>query len=69
MKSGATQSVPGNGHPVAAVPTGSEEVSGIWLVFIRYCRQMGYGEIEKLRIQDGVPVLAEVTTRKIKFDP
>jgi len=28
---------------------------------------MGYGEIERLKIQDGIPVLAEVTREKIKF--
>ena len=38
-----------------------------WVSFIRYCREMGYGEIERLKIQDGIPVLAEVTRQKIKF--
>jgi hypothetical protein len=38
-----------------------------WREFIRYCRELGHGEIQRLSIQDGVPVLAEVTTRKIKF--
>jgi len=28
---------------------------------------LGYGEIEKLKIQDGLPVLAEMTTQKIKL--
>jgi hypothetical protein len=40
-----------------------------WLRLMRYCAELGYGEIEKLKIQDGLPIAAEVTTRKIKFSP
>ena len=42
-------------------------LSASWLEFIRYCHTLGHGEIDKLYIQDGVPVLAEVITRKIRF--
>ena len=38
-----------------------------WQAFVRYCQQMGHGEIEKLKIQDGIPVLVEVSRHKIKF--
>jgi hypothetical protein len=38
-----------------------------WDRLIRYCAELGHGEIEKLKIQDGLPMLAEVTRRKIKF--
>ena len=38
-----------------------------WHTLIDLCEQLGYGEIEKLKIQDGVPVLAELTTQKIKL--
>jgi hypothetical protein len=38
-----------------------------WLAFVRYCQEMGHGEIERLKIQDGIPVLVEVSRRKIKF--
>lgn len=38
-----------------------------WVAFIKYCERMAHGEIEKLKIQDGLPVLAEVTTQKVKF--
>jgi hypothetical protein len=38
-----------------------------WREFIRFCRNMRHGEIERLRIQDGVPVLAELTKTKIRF--
>jgi hypothetical protein len=34
---------------------------------VRFCEQLGFGEVEKLKIQDGRPVLAEVVTKKIRF--
>jgi len=40
-----------------------------WLRLIRYCSDLGHGEIEKLKIQDGLPMAAEVTTKKVKFSP
>jgi hypothetical protein len=30
---------------------------------------MQHGEIERLKIQDGLPVLAELTKKKVKFAP
>jgi hypothetical protein len=47
---------------------GDEPLSPAWRAFIRYCRDLRHGEIERLSIQDGVPVLAEVTKRKVKFN-
>jgi hypothetical protein len=38
-----------------------------WFAFVRFCEKLRHGDIEKLRIQDGLPVLAEVTTKKVKF--
>lgn len=38
-----------------------------WRAFIRFCGELQHGEIEHLRIQDGLPVLAEVTRKKVKF--
>jgi hypothetical protein len=38
-----------------------------WLRLMRYCSELGHGELEKLKIQDGLPLTAEATTRKIKF--
>lgn len=37
--------------------------------FIQYCETLGYGEIEKLKIQDDLPMIAEEVRRKIKFSP
>ena len=40
-----------------------------WLRLMRFCLELEHGEIAKLKIQDGLPVIAEVTTRKVKFNP
>jgi len=50
------------------VTTGVESpLPAAWREFIRYCRELRHGEIERLSIQDGLPVLAETTRKKIKF--
>jgi hypothetical protein len=38
-----------------------------WYSFIKYCETLKYGEIDKLKIQDGLPMLAEEVKKKIKF--
>jgi hypothetical protein len=38
-----------------------------WQRLMQYCAELGHGEIEKLKIQDGLPMNAEVTTKKVKF--
>lgn len=38
-----------------------------WHAFIKYCESIKNGEIEKLKIQEGLPVLAEEVKRKIQF--
>ena len=38
-----------------------------WVAFIRYCQELGFGEVSQLKIQDGLPVMAEETTKKVKF--
>jgi hypothetical protein len=38
-----------------------------WIEFVRFCSELKHGEIENLKIQDGIPLLAEVVRRKIKF--
>jgi len=49
------------------IPIAEPPLPAAWRDFIRYCREMRFGEIERLNIQDGQPVLAEVTRKKIKF--
>ena len=46
---------------------GAHALHPAWREFLRFCRQLQFGEIEKLRIQDGLPVLAELTRQKVKF--
>lgn len=49
---------------------GKTAVRGIpepWIRLIRFCQELGHGEIEKLKIQDGMPVIADVVREKIKF--
>ena len=49
-------------------PPGPEvKLHPAWAAFIQYCERLGHGQIERLKIQDGLPVLAEITTKKIKF--
>ena len=52
-----------------AIPIDESEATlhPAWRAFVRYCQQMGHGEIERLKIQDGIPVLVEVSRQKIKF--
>ena len=44
-----------------------QRISEEWERLIQFCQQLGHGEIEKLKIQDGVPVIAEVVREKVKF--
>jgi hypothetical protein len=61
----------GTRYPLQPVPVPAAEeersLPPAWREFIRYCRDLRHGEIERLSIQDGVPVLAEITKKKIKF--
>ena len=45
-----------------------ELLTPAWREFIRFCRDLQHGEIERLSIQDGTPVLAETVKKKIKFN-
>ncbi len=57
-----------NVHAVKTRRISSPTLHPAWVAFIRHCQGLGFGEITKLKIQDGVPVLAEETTRKVKFN-
>ena len=46
---------------------GAPELPAAWREFIRFCSDLRHGEIERLSIQDGLPVLAEITKKKVKF--
>jgi len=38
-----------------------------WADLITYCEELGFGELEKLKIQNGIPMMAELTVKKVKF--
>ena len=42
-------------------------ISEEWARLIQFCQELGHGEIDKLKIQDGVPVMAEFVREKVKF--
>jgi hypothetical protein len=46
---------------------GEARLHPAWEAFIRHCRDLGFGEISQLKIQDGLPVMAEETKKKVKF--
>jgi hypothetical protein len=62
------QSPPGNSPGASA--RSAPDVNALhpsWSAFIRFCRDLQHGEIERLSIQDGLPVLATTTRKKVKF--
>jgi hypothetical protein len=61
-------------RPVKVVTAGINSAAGnsgalhpAWVAFIQHCRELGFGEISQLKIQDGLPVMAEETKKKVKF--
>jgi hypothetical protein len=38
-----------------------------WIRLMRYCAELGHGEIDKLKIQDGLPIMADMIREKVKF--
>ena len=45
-----------------------ETLHPAWRELMKLCASLGYGEIERLKIHDGLPVLAEMTRQKIKLN-
>ncbi len=55
-------------NPNAEVQAGKLiRVHPVWYSFIKYCEAIKNGEIEKLKVQNGLPMLAEEVKKKIKF--
>jgi len=54
-------------RPFSERPILSRDVPPAWVKFMDFCKSIGHGEIEKLKIADGVPVLAEKVIEKTKF--
>jgi hypothetical protein len=47
--------------------SGMTYIHPAWFSFIKYCESIRFGEIDRLKIQDGLPMLAEEVKKKIKF--
>ena len=45
----------------------SQALHPAWQELIRFCRDLKHGEIERINIQDGLPVSAEVIKKKIRW--
>jgi len=50
-----------------AVPHSVTELHPAWQAFIQYCRDLDHGEIDCIKIQNGLPVSAEVIKKKIRW--
>lgn len=50
-----------------ATTTAGGDLHPAWAALIRHCMNMGFGEIERIKIQDGVPVLIEKSVERIKL--
>lgn len=55
--------------PLKRLNTPDSALHPAWRALIEYCGALKHGEIETLKIQDGLPVLAEVVRKKVKFTP
>lgn len=64
---GMTAPIGNSGKPPLGATTENRALHPSWTAFIRFCRDLGHGEIERLSIQDGLPVLASTTRKKVKF--
>jgi hypothetical protein len=59
----ARRAIEANGHE----PYVCGSLHPAWVEFMRFCEQMRHGEIDQLKIQDGLPMLAETVRQKVKF--
>jgi hypothetical protein len=63
----SSKTIPGlrNGEGASVRP--GSELHPAWQAFIQYCRELDHGEIERIKIQNGLPVSAEVIKQKIRW--
>ena len=45
------------------------QIHPVWEEFMKYCETINYGEINRLKIKDGLPMVAEEVKEKIIFYP
>jgi hypothetical protein len=61
------KTIPPLEHGEQAGRRSATELHPAWQAFIQYCRELDHGEIERVKIQNGLPVSAEVTRKKIRW--
>lgn len=54
-------------HSAEGLASGEALLHPIWYGFIKYCEALGFGEIERLKIQNGLPIIAEEVRKKVNF--
>ncbi|MEW5979972.1 MAG: hypothetical protein AB1898_29600 [Acidobacteriota bacterium] len=67
---GSAKAISRNSRPGSTSASRGSTDNGVhpsWLALIKLCRELGHGEIERLSIQDGLPVLAETVRKKCRF--
>jgi hypothetical protein len=52
---------------IERAPAREPAISSQWIEFIKFCNRVGFGRIERLEIQNGQPLIAEVVTKRVKF--
>jgi hypothetical protein len=62
----SSKTVPPAGSKAAVDPSAGE-LHPAWRAFIQYCRELDHGEIDCIKIQNGLPVSAEVIKKKIRW--
>ncbi len=53
--------------PASERPSTPSARAATWQAFREFCERLQHGEIDKLKIQDGLPMLAETVRQKVKF--
>lgn len=56
-----------SGNRIEPVLIQGQEMPVAWARFILYCAELENGEIEKLKIQNGIPMAAEVVKQRTQF--
>jgi hypothetical protein len=46
-----------------------ETLHPAWRELMRLCKRMGFGELERIKIHDGLPVQVEVTRQRVRLIP
>ena len=48
-------------------PENAQAVHPAWQALIRYCEKLQFGELEKISIQNGLPMTVEVVRTKMRL--